>query len=134
MGFEGEDGLISGALRDYTRRHGFIKPATQEGDRQVFDELRQQAESRYLEMGFTPVYTIDAPDKVYEPHAHHEVYLFGLAGFARIRVGEEQIEMIRGVEVHIPEGVEHEATVGPEGAEYIFAHPKDIKPFTYREG
>jgi hypothetical protein len=103
-----------------------------ESGHELVDSLRQEAERRYIEMGFNPVHAIDEPNKVYAPHSHHEVYLFGLGGRSTVRVGEETIDMVRGVEVHIGEGIEHEAQVGPDGAEYIFAHPKDIEPFSYK--
>jgi len=99
--------------------------------RPPIDGLRVEAETRYTEMGFDAIFVSDEPGKVYAPHAHHEVFLFGLSGTSRIRVGNEQIEMTRGIEVHIGDGEEHEATVGEDGAEYLFAHPGDIDPFSY---
>ena len=97
------------------------------------DGLLTVFEEKSAEMGFAPIYVEDEPGKVYQPHSHHEVHLFGLGGSMSLRVGDETIEMIRGIEVHIDEGIEHEAAVGPEGARYIFAHPEGIEPFSYKE-
>ncbi len=95
------------------------------------DRLREQAERRYMEMGFVPVHVVDEANKVYESHSHHEVYLFGLVGLSEITIEDKTRDLIRGIEIHIGEGEEHSAKVGPFGAEYIFAHPADIEPFSY---
>ncbi len=96
-------------------------------------DIRVASERRYAAMGFETMHVLDLPDKVYKPHSHHETWLFGLAGLSRVRVGQDWVDLEHGVEVHIGEGVEHEAIVGPDGAEYIFAYPVDTKPFLYDE-
>src|SRR5581483_11913964 len=117
--FEGEDGVVSGAIRDYTRRHGIPSPEILRLERLGEDGIIEH----YRSLGFEVQKATDLPGKVYEPHSHHEVYLYGLKGWSNVQVGDTVQVLYRAVEIHIPEGVVHSALVGEEGAEYLFAYP-----------
>lgn len=96
------------------------------------DDLRVRAEARFKRMGLVAEYAEDEAYKSYEAHSHHEVWLFGLGGSSVITIDRvNRIAMTRGVQVHIAEGIEHEAIVGRDGAQYLFAYAEGIEPFKY---
>ena len=94
---------------------------------------REELEAKYMLAGYEAVYSIDEPDKVYEPHSHHMVRLFSLNGSVKIKLdGGEWQEVQPGEEVVIEEGQVHEAVIGPDGWEYIYAYPEGFDTFPYK--
>jgi quercetin dioxygenase-like cupin family protein len=83
---------------------------------------REEIEKKYQDKGLVTRYIIDKPGEVYEPHRHGEVWLYTLKGSAKIKLDDKQwITVAPLQEVTIDTNQLHEAIVGNEGWEYVFA-------------
>lgn len=87
------------------------------------------ASVKYKQLGLEVRHIIDEPGEVYSPHRHGGVYLFTLRGSAKIKLDDKTwFSTEVGGEVHIRDNQLHEATVGSDGWEYLFATtPEEMK-------
>lgn len=83
--------------------------------------MRDEAEYTYQAKGLETRYIIYKPYKIYKPHAHASVYLFSVKGTAKIKLADKWLNVSPGQEIKIESGQVHEAVVGQDGWEYIFA-------------
>ena len=89
----------------------------------------QAAEDKYKSMGLVALRQSDKPGLVYEAHRHAEVHLYTIKGSAKIKLEDQDWQNLEpGQEFIIGDNQLHEAVVGPEGWEYIFASsPEEAK-------
>jgi len=93
-----------------------------------------EIEEKYKKMGLKTMLAKDEPGKTYAPHSHHATWLYSLSGSVKVRLdGKDWKEIKPGEEVVIKDGQLHEAIVGSDGWQYIFAYPKDTEPFSYED-
>lgn len=93
---------------------------------------RREAEKKYKKLGLKTIHASDKPHKVYEPHKHHATWLYCLKGSVKVKLDGGSWKTIKsGDEIIIKEDQLHEAVVGPDGWEYIFAYPTNEEPFSY---
>jgi quercetin dioxygenase-like cupin family protein len=92
---------------------------------------RNDIERKYQWMGLKTKHVVDPPGEVYEPHHHGKVYLYSLGGSLKIRLEQGEWRSIKpGQELIIERHQLHEAVVGPDGWEYIFAwDPKEAEEY-----
>lgn len=92
----------------------------------------RQAKQKYKKLGLKTINASDEPNKKYESHAHHATWLYCLKGSLKVKLDDKAWKTIKpDDEVVIKEGQLHQAIVGPDGWEYIFAYPADTEPFSY---
>jgi mannose-6-phosphate isomerase-like protein (cupin superfamily) len=85
-------------------------------------QSKEEIEQHYREQGLETRYVTDKPGTIYEPHQHGRVYLFTLKGSAKIKLGHGSWHSVeQGQEIVIEKGQLHEAVVGKNPWEYIFA-------------
>jgi quercetin dioxygenase-like cupin family protein len=84
---------------------------------------RQDAEAKYKKMGLETDYVVDEPGKVYEPHRHSEIHIFfTVKGNVRLKLDNKDWQTLEpGQETMIANNQLHEAVVGSEGWEFVFA-------------
>jgi quercetin dioxygenase-like cupin family protein len=92
---------------------------------------RKVIEQKYRDMGLEYKHVSDEPGKVYKPHRHGQAYLYSLSGSIKLKLDDGDWQSIEpGREVIIKRHQLHEAVVGPDGWEYIFAwHPEEAKEY-----
>ena len=77
---------------------------------------------KYENKGLRTKYIQDKPGKIYKPHSHGKVKLYSIAGSVKIRRDNKEWQTINpGEEIIIKRHQVHEAIVGANGWEYIFA-------------
>ena len=89
----------------------------------------QVIEDSYKGMGLVALRQSDKPGLVYEPHRHAEVRLYTIRGSAKMKLDDQEWQNTEpGQEIIIHDNQLHEAVVGPEGWEYIYASsPEEAK-------
>lgn len=87
------------------------------------------ATAKYKRLGLEVRHITDKPGELYTPHRHGGVYLFTLQGSAKIKLDDGRWHSTEpGEEIHIQDNQLHEAVVGSEGWEYLFATtPEEMK-------
>ncbi len=87
------------------------------------------ATAKYEQLGLEVRHITDDPGELYAPHRHGGVYLFTLAGSAKVRLDSSEWRATEpGQEIHIQDDQLHEVVVGPDGWEYLFATtPEEMK-------
>lgn len=84
------------------------------------DPIRHVLEESLIEEGYDPFAWVDEPGKRYEAHAHaHDEIIWIIRGSMQFDVGGKVIDLAPGDRLNLPHASEHEATVGPEGCEYL---------------
>jgi quercetin dioxygenase-like cupin family protein len=79
--------------------------------------------AKYRKEGLIAKHIVDKPGTLYPPHRHGEVRLCSLSGAVKIKLGTGQWQDLKpGQELVINRNQVHEAVVGAEGWEYIFAY------------
>jgi len=75
------------------------------------------------EYGASVMVVPDAPGHYYPPHSHdcHEI-IVAIEGEIRFEAEGRSLPVAAGEVLYLPEGTVHEATVGPEGCEYLIGH------------
>lgn len=88
-----------------------------------------EATAKYKQLGLEIRHITDEPGEIYTPHRHRGVYLFTLRGSAKIKLDNGEWRQTEpGREIHIHDNQLHEAIVGPDGWEYLFATtPEEMK-------
>lgn len=89
----------------------------------------QAIEDNYKSQDLVVFHQSDKPGFVYQPHRHGEVRLYTIKGSSKIKLdGKDWHDIEPGREFIIHDNQLHEAVVGPEGWEYIFAStPEEAK-------
>lgn len=92
---------------------------------------RRAIEHKYKNIGLATKHVIDEPGKVYEAHRHGKVFLYSLKGLVKIKLDSKDWRTISpDQELIINRNQLHEAVVGPDGWEYIFAwDPQEAKKY-----
>ncbi|MEK7571250.1 MAG: hypothetical protein AAB553_03165 [Patescibacteria group bacterium] len=81
-----------------------------------------EAMAKYKQLGLKVKQITDKPGEVYTPHRHGRVYLFTIRGSAKLKLDNDEWQLTHpGKEIHIRENQLHEAIVGSQGWEYLFA-------------
>jgi quercetin dioxygenase-like cupin family protein len=82
----------------------------------------EDIKAKYKKMGLVTFLQVDEPNKTYEPHRHDAVRIYTLKGSAKVKLDNQGWQAFgSGEELVINNNQLHEAIVGPEGWEYIFA-------------
>jgi quercetin dioxygenase-like cupin family protein len=82
----------------------------------------QAVENKYRDMGLVVFRQSDKANVVYKPHRHEEVRIYTIKGSVKVRLDDDEWQTVKpGQEIIIREGQLHEAMVGADGWEYIFA-------------
>lgn len=83
---------------------------------------KEEIKQRYHSMGLETRVVVDEPGTVYESHRHQGVRLFTLRGTATVKLDDAEWRNVKaGDELVILDDQLHEARVGNEPWEYIFA-------------
>lgn len=90
---------------------------------------KEAIEQQYHDKKLATRHLTDEPGTTYEPHRHSSVYIFTISGSATIKLGDNPWQQVEpGQEIIIENNQLHEAKVGDEPWEYIFAtSPEEMK-------
>jgi len=82
----------------------------------------QAIEDKYTHMGLAVFHQSDQPGKIYKPHRHGAVHIYTVKGLAKLKLDNGDWQNVEaGQEIIIQDNQLHEAVVGPDGWDYIFA-------------
>ena len=97
-----------------------LEKATYPGDTCARSEAKAWLEDTF---GASVMAVPDAPGHYYPPHSHdcHEI-IVGIEGQIVFKAEGQELAIGAGEVLYLPEGTVHEATVGPEGCEYLIGH------------
>jgi mannose-6-phosphate isomerase-like protein (cupin superfamily) len=83
---------------------------------------RHDIESALLALGLTPNAWGNGADVSYDRHVHgHHKVLYCASGSIVFHIAARDVALAAGDRMELPAGVEHSATVGPDGVECVEA-------------